>query len=197
MNKDEKEAREQEIGEFPNGNHGPTAPPPHLGAIILLMATILERLQLLHPQALDLTSFDVFPLPSPAITSSAQRQQSPEVFNSSRSHPFQALLLLYDVTNKTSFDNTRAWLGEIHEFAQDDVVIMLIGNKADSGAARQVKYEDGERLAKEYRVAFMETSAKTGQNVELAFVSVARFTFSLNLLKMSPEKSPYGLERAM
>ncbi|XP_054718637.1 ras-related protein Rab-37-like isoform X2 [Uloborus diversus] len=87
-----------------------------------------------------------------------------------------ALLLLYDVTNKSSFDNTRAWLGEINEYAQDDVVIMLIGNKADSSADRQVMYEDGERLAKEYGVAFMETSAKTGTNVELAFMAVARWT---------------------
>ncbi|XP_067135075.1 ras-related protein Rab-37-like isoform X2 [Centruroides vittatus] len=85
-----------------------------------------------------------------------------------------ALLLLYDVTNKTSFDNTRAWLGEINEYAQDDVVIMLIGNKADVSAEREVKYEDGERLAKEYGVTFMETSAKTGMNVDLAFMAVAR-----------------------
>jgi hypothetical protein len=40
---------------------------------------------------------------------------------------FPALLLLYDVTNKTSFDNIRAWLSEIREYAQDDVVIMLLG----------------------------------------------------------------------
>ncbi|XP_057657406.1 uncharacterized protein LOC130894544 [Diorhabda carinulata] len=85
-----------------------------------------------------------------------------------------ALLLLYDVTNKTSFDNIRAWLGEIREYAQDDVVIMLLGNKADCGAERAVRREDGERLAREYSVAFMETSAKSGQNVELAFVAVAR-----------------------
>ena len=40
---------------------------------------------------------------------------------------FPALLLLYDVTNKTSFENTRAWLAEIREYAQDNVVIMLLG----------------------------------------------------------------------
>ncbi|CAG9862322.1 unnamed protein product [Phyllotreta striolata] len=85
-----------------------------------------------------------------------------------------ALLLLYDVTNKTSFDNIRAWLGEIREYAQDDVVIMLLGNKADCGLDRAVRREDGERLAREYNVAFMETSAKSGQNVELAFIAVAR-----------------------
>lgn len=38
-----------------------------------------------------------------------------------------ALLLLYDVTNKVSFDNIRAWLSEIRDYANDQVVIMLIG----------------------------------------------------------------------
>ncbi|XP_013146097.1 PREDICTED: ras-related protein Rab-37 isoform X1 [Papilio polytes] len=85
-----------------------------------------------------------------------------------------ALLLLYDVTNKTSFDNIRAWLGEIREYAQDDVVIMLLGNKSDSGLERAVRREEGQRLAREYQVAFMETSAKTGLNVEAAFGHVAR-----------------------
>nr|XP_027224127.1 ras-related protein Rab-26-like isoform X2 [Penaeus vannamei] len=85
-----------------------------------------------------------------------------------------ALLLLYDVMSKTSFDNTRAWLGEVHEYAQDDVVIMLIGNKCDVNGERVVRREDGERLAREYNVAFMETSAKTGLNVDLAFMAVAR-----------------------
>ncbi|KAG8565008.1 hypothetical protein GDO81_012663 [Engystomops pustulosus] len=41
----------------------------------------------------------------------------------------QALLLLYDITSKTSFDNIRAWLTEVHEYAHKDVVIMLLGNK--------------------------------------------------------------------
>ncbi|CAB0014976.1 unnamed protein product [Nesidiocoris tenuis] len=86
-----------------------------------------------------------------------------------------ALLLLYDVTNKNSFDNIRAWLGEIKEYAQDDVVIMLLGNKCDSQSSeRMVRREDGERIARENTVAFMETSAKTGQNVELAFIAIAR-----------------------
>lgn len=43
-----------------------------------------------------------------------------------------ALLLLYDVTNKTSFDNIRAWLGEIREYAQEDVVIMLLGKTVEA-----------------------------------------------------------------
>ncbi|XP_054390560.1 ras-related protein Rab-26 isoform X4 [Pongo pygmaeus] len=59
-----------------------------------------------------------------------------------------ALLLLYDVTNKASFDNIQAWLTEIHEYAQHDVALMLLGNKVDSAHERVVKREDGEKLAK-------------------------------------------------
>ncbi|KAJ0016392.1 hypothetical protein NQD34_014683 [Periophthalmus magnuspinnatus] len=85
-----------------------------------------------------------------------------------------ALLLLYDITSKSSFDNIRAWLTEIHEYAQSDVVIMLLGNKADMNSDRTIRREEGERLAREYSVPFMETSAKTGVNVELAFTAVAK-----------------------
>ncbi|XP_035807742.2 ras-related protein Rab-26-like isoform X2 [Amphiprion ocellaris] len=66
-----------------------------------------------------------------------------------------ALLLLYDVTNRTSFDNIKAWLTEIHGYAQQDVVLMLLGNK-------------------EFGVPFMETSARSGLNAELAFTAVAK-----------------------
>uniref|UniRef100_A0A8C6TA95 small monomeric GTPase n=1 Tax=Neogobius melanostomus TaxID=47308 RepID=A0A8C6TA95_9GOBI len=85
-----------------------------------------------------------------------------------------ALLLLYDVTNRASFDNIQAWLSEIHEYAQQDAVLMLLGNKADATHDRVVKREDGERLAKEFGVPFMETSARSGLNVELAFTAVAK-----------------------
>ena len=62
--------------------------------------------------------------------------------------------------------------------------LIFLGNKSDCGTERVVKREDGERLAQEYKVPFMETSAKTGLNVELAFLAVARYfhrsSFSTN-----------------
>ncbi|XP_046855429.1 ras-related protein Rab-26-like [Xenia sp. Carnegie-2017] len=85
-----------------------------------------------------------------------------------------ALLLLYDITSKQSFDNIRAWLSEIKDYAPNNVVVMLLGNKSDKYNDRAVKKEEGERLAEEYNVAFMETSAKTGMNVDLAFMAIAR-----------------------
>ncbi|KAM6951267.1 ras-related protein Rab-37-like [Aplochiton taeniatus] len=86
----------------------------------------------------------------------------------------QALLLLYDITSKSSFDNIRAWLTEIHEYAETDVVIMLLGNKSDMASERVIRRDQGEKLAREYSVPFMETSAKTGVNVDLAFMAAAR-----------------------
>lgn len=85
-----------------------------------------------------------------------------------------ALLLLYDVTNKASFDSIQAWLTEIQEYAQRDVVLLLLGNKVDSAQERVVRREDGEQLAKEFGLPFMETSARTGLNVDLAFTAVAK-----------------------
>ncbi|XP_071455165.1 ras-related protein Rab-37-like [Hetaerina americana] len=104
-----------------------------------------------------------------------------------------ALLLLYDVTNKTSFDNIRAWLGEIREYASDDVAIMLIGNKSDcSSEERAVSGENGSRVASEYGVPFVETSAKTGHNVDAAFMSVARRLCDLDDSMKSHEEGPVG-----
>ncbi|CAL8304776.1 unnamed protein product [Lota lota] len=85
-----------------------------------------------------------------------------------------ALLLLYDVTNKGSFDHIRIQVCEKQSEAQDDVVVMLLGNKADATHTRVVKKEEGEKLAKEFGVPFMETSARSGLNVELAFTAAAR-----------------------
>ncbi|XP_036136650.1 ras-related protein Rab-26 isoform X4 [Molossus molossus] len=79
------------------------------------------------------------------------------------------------------------WLTEIQEYAQNDVVLMLLGNKVDSAQERVVKREDGEKLAKEYGLPFMETSAKMGLNVDLAFTAIAKE------LKQRSMKSPNEL----
>ncbi|KAF6041504.1 RAB37 [Bugula neritina] len=86
----------------------------------------------------------------------------------------EALLLVYDITNHNSFENIRNWLTEIKEHAGDDTIIMLLGNKADVLVKRVIKTEQGQKLADELGIPFMETSAKTGQNVDLAFNALAK-----------------------
>uniref|UniRef100_A0A673FQK9 small monomeric GTPase n=1 Tax=Sinocyclocheilus rhinocerous TaxID=307959 RepID=A0A673FQK9_9TELE len=75
------------------------------------------------------------------------------------------LLLLYDITRKSSFDNIRVRQTNISRHFQ---------MHSDMAAERVITHEEGEKLAKEYGVPFMETSAKTGVNVELAFHAIAR-----------------------
>jgi len=58
------------------------------------------------------------------------------------------------------------WLEEVRQNGNPDMTIMLIGNKCDLDARRQVSFEEGEKFAKENGLIFMETSAKTSFNVE-------------------------------
>jgi Ras-related protein Rab-37 len=103
-----------------------------------------------------------------------------------------ALLLLYDVTSYSSFENISAWLSEIKEFAHDGVIIMLIGNKIDK-SQRVVSREAGERLARDYEVSFLETSAKTGQNVELAFMATAQALLDKELSRKNPQNGHFSV----
>ncbi|CAF1128676.1 unnamed protein product [Adineta ricciae] len=85
-----------------------------------------------------------------------------------------ALLLLYDVSSILSFNHVRDWLSEIKEYAQTNVIIMLIANKVDKTTERVVTRDMGEKLAAEYEVSYIETSAKTGLNVEFSFKAVGQ-----------------------
>ncbi|XP_018017067.1 ras-related protein Rab-37 isoform X2 [Hyalella azteca] len=93
-----------------------------------------------------------------------------------RSHykDVQALMLLYDVHNRRSFSSVRNWVVEARRLSKRDVVILLVGNKSDySESDRAVTKDEGLLLAKELGLNFVETSAKNGDNVELAFRAVA------------------------
>ncbi|KAH8117273.1 ras-domain-containing protein [Phellopilus nigrolimitatus] len=87
-------------------------------------------------------------------------------------------LLVYDVTSQTSFDNIRTWLADVREHADPNLTCILVGNKVDlceSGSRqREVTTESGEAWAKENDLLFVEASAKSGQNVELAFFTASR-----------------------
>jgi len=82
-------------------------------------------------------------------------------------------VVVYDVTNRTSFLNTGTWIEDVRTERGNDVVIMLVGNKTDLGDKRSVSIEEGEAKAKEYDILFIETSAKLGFNIKALFRKVA------------------------
>eukprot|EP00826_Nyctotherus_ovalis_P008762 TRINITY_DN12277_c0_g1_i6.p1 TRINITY_DN12277_c0_g1~~TRINITY_DN12277_c0_g1_i6.p1 ORF type:complete len:191 (-),score=49.07 TRINITY_DN12277_c0_g1_i6:109-681(-) len=84
------------------------------------------------------------------------------------------IIVVYDIAQSNSFKNVKGWMGEIQKFANEDVLVMIMGNKADLQQKREVSYEEGLALAKEYNVPFMETSAKSGLNVNDGFMSMAK-----------------------
>eukprot|EP00300_Choanocystis_sp_HF-7_P009130 c16276_g1_i1.p1 GENE.c16276_g1_i1~~c16276_g1_i1.p1 ORF type:complete len:215 (-),score=59.09 c16276_g1_i1:133-744(-) len=84
------------------------------------------------------------------------------------------ILLVYDVTNQETFQNIRNWMRNIEENAAETVNKILIGNKSDLEDKRQVSTQEGQALAAEFGIPFFETSAKTDENVEESFVTMAR-----------------------
>jgi len=82
-------------------------------------------------------------------------------------------IVVYDISNKTSFLNTHKWIEDVREERGDDVVIMLVGNKMDLSDHRQVTKTEGEEKASKMGVMFMETSAKSGDNIKALFRKVA------------------------
>ncbi|KAI0823580.1 ras-domain-containing protein [Trametes gibbosa] len=94
-------------------------------------------------------------------------------------------LLVYDVTNRQTFVNTRSWLADVREHADPHLTCILVGNKIDLCAEdspennsakrkREVSTEEAELWAKEEGLLFVEASAKSGQNVEAAFETATR-----------------------
>jgi len=82
-------------------------------------------------------------------------------------------LLVYDITRRDTFKHLSRWLDEARQHSQSNMVIMLIGNKSDLEHRRAVSTEEGKAFAEEHGLIFMETSAKTAQNVEQAFINTA------------------------
>ncbi|MHA1149273.1 MAG: GTP-binding protein [Promethearchaeota archaeon] len=82
----------------------------------------------------------------------------------------EAGILVYDVTRKETFNNIRNWHKEIIE-ATPSISLILVGNKID--LEREVQSSEGEALAAELGLSYIETSAKTGENINDAFRMLA------------------------
>ena len=78
-------------------------------------------------------------------------------------------LLVYDITNKKSFENVEKWISDLKANADEDISMILLGNKTDLEDKRVVTTEEGKNKAEFYNLTFMETSALNGNNIQEAF----------------------------
>ena len=84
-------------------------------------------------------------------------------------------IVVYSIDSEDSFNNIEKWLNDIKTQSNPDVKIFLIGNKADLEDKRRITKDQGEKLCSDHKLAFfMETSAKTGFNVQNVFIQVAK-----------------------
>lgn len=82
------------------------------------------------------------------------------------------ILLVYDVTNRESFNHIEQWLSEIKDLPSMTNIILLVGNKSDLKYNREVSTQEGTIFAHKNKLSFIETSALNGSNVNDAFISI-------------------------
>jgi len=93
----------------------------------------------------------------------------------------RAGIIMFDVTNKKSFENIKKWNEIITRVAHPNVILILVGNKVDLQDSREVSSEEGMELAKELKIYYMETSAKTNKNIDEVFEWVALQIINQNI----------------
>ena len=95
----------------------------------------------------------------------------------------QGILLMYDITNRNSFESIKNWLIEVEKHADKNIYKILIGNKIDLEKDRDITYNEGKEYAESEGMKFIETSAKDGSNIEEAFELITKEIIKSNINK--------------
>ena len=82
-----------------------------------------------------------------------------------------AIIIVFDLSDKKSFINITEWLKQIGKHAKENVFMFLVGNKSDLLDERKVTYEEAKQYADEHELPYIETSAKEGININELFDS--------------------------
>ncbi|KAH8872595.1 putative Ras-related protein Rab-4A [Schistosoma japonicum] len=105
-------------------------------------------------------------------------------------HDAVGALLVYDVTNRDSFNDLGYWLSDARTLASPDIIIVLVGNKKDlQDTDGQVTQWEASAFAQDNDLHFLETSALTGENVEEAFTECVRsLVFKIKNGELDPDR---------
>lgn len=88
-------------------------------------------------------------------------------------------LVVYDISRRQTFDSIGRWLNELQTHSDMNVVTILVGNKTDLTDAREVSTAEGQALAEDQGLFFMETSALDSSNVTAAFQTVVKEIYDI------------------
>eukprot|EP00940_MAST-03C_sp_MAST-3C-sp2_P002777 g2777.t1 len=103
------------------------------------------------------------------------------------------IIVVYDVTVRSSFDNVKTWLKDIEKYSgHRNQPVVLVGNKSDKKRDQVVDSSEGEALAKEMNVPFFEVSAKVRYNVDEAFLRITELGAKYKVESKNPDLD--GLE---
>ncbi len=84
----------------------------------------------------------------------------------------QGIVIVYDTTRMETFSSVQKWIQEARHYGRPDTPFVLLGNKCDLTAKKEVSYETAKGFADEHGVALFEVSAKDGTNIELAVITL-------------------------
>lgn len=89
-----------------------------------------------------------------------------------------AVILTYAVDKAPTLESLINWLQEVRLQCSDDVMLILVGNKSDLEGNREINSEEALKFKQEHNILYwVETSAKSGENVERLFIDVAKFLY--------------------
>ncbi|XP_028406462.1 ras-related protein Rab-30-like [Dendronephthya gigantea] len=105
-----------------------------------------------------------------------------------------AVVIVYDITNKRSFENLPSWLDDVHRYCKKDAIKLLVGNKKDLNDKREVDCNMAKEIGSACDIVTMETSAKDDENVDILFDSIA-MELSQRLKNTDDEERPVALSK--
>lgn len=95
------------------------------------------------------------------------------------------VILVFDLTDKDSFNNLEMWLNEIKSYNGNEIPILLVGNKEDLREDRKITEEEINEFVKEKSLVYLETSSKDDVNIYKIFESISRKIKEQDLVPMN------------
>ena len=101
------------------------------------------------------------------------------------------ILLVFDITDKNSFDNLNFWLDELEKNCNlNNLYIFLVGNKTDRKKERKVSYDEAKNFADMKKIPYIEISAKTGDNIDKLFNDFIKGTI-INIIEQKKKDNSF------